>query len=68
MTALLLGTVRFYQKYISPLKGPCCRFQPTCSQYFIDAVEKYGPLQGSWKGLCRLARCHPFGSHGHDPA
>ena len=48
--------------------GGHCRFQPTCSQYMIDAVNKYGPPRGGWRGLKRIARCHPFGGCGYDPA
>ncbi len=63
---LILG-VKMYQAMLSPLLGGHCRFQPTCSQYFIEAVRKYGPWRGAWRGLKRIARCHPFGSSGHDP-
>ncbi len=64
---LLIWLVRFYQLAISPLLGPKCRFTPTCSQYFIEAVQKYGALRGSWRGLRRICRCHPFGASGYDP-
>ena len=64
---LLITIVRCYQLGISPFIGPRCRFQPTCSQYFIEAVRKYGAIRGSWKGLCRIGRCHPWGSSGYDP-
>ncbi len=63
----LIFGVRAYQVVLSPLLGGQCRFQPTCSQYFIEAVRKYGPWKGSWKGLRRIARCHPFGASGYDP-
>jgi len=65
--------VRGYQILISPVlsvfTGPNagCRFQPTCSQYFLDAVEIHGPLRGSWLGIKRLLRCHPWGGKGWDP-
>ena len=69
-SALLAGglilMVRFYQKGISPMIGPHCRFTPTCSQYFILAVEKYGPVRGSLKGIFRILRCHPFCKGGED--
>ena len=65
--SFLIGGVRVYQVVLSPLLGGQCRFHPSCSQYFIDAVRKYGPVRGSWKGLCRIARCHPFGASGYDP-
>lgn len=64
---LLIAAVRCYQLGISPFIGPRCRFQPTCSQYFIEAVQKYGAIRGSWKGLCRIGRCHPWGGSGYDP-
>jgi putative membrane protein insertion efficiency factor len=64
---LLVAAVRCYQLGVSPFIGPRCRFQPTCSQYFIEAVQKYGAIRGSWKGLCRIGRCHPWGGSGYDP-
>lgn len=64
---LLILPVRIYQVFISPLLGPSCRFDPTCSQYFIESVRKYGPLRGAWRGVCRIARCHPFHPGGYDP-
>lgn len=57
---LLLGAIRFYRKNISPTRPPCCRFVPTCSQYALEAVEKYGAVKGGWLALRRLAKCHPF--------
>ena len=59
--------VRFYQRRISPLTPPSCRYQPTCSQYTLEAIQKYGLLRGSWMGMGRIARCHPFHPGGHDP-
>lgn len=64
---LLIAAGRCYQLGISPFIGPRCRFQPTCSQYFIEAVQKYGAFRGSWRGLCRIGRCHPWGGSGYDP-
>ncbi|MCF7960064.1 MAG: membrane protein insertion efficiency factor YidD [Pirellula sp.] len=64
---LLIATVRFYQRAISPLLGSNCRFSPTCSQYTIEAIEKYGAVRGVWKGIKRIARCHPFHQGGYDP-
>ena len=64
---LLIAAVRCYQLGVSPFIGPRCRFQPTCSQYFIEAVRKYGAIRGSWRGLCRIGRCHPWGGSGYDP-
>ncbi len=60
MKALLLALVRFYQKHISPLSPPCCRYIPTCSEYARQALEKYGAAKGSWLALKRFLRCHPF--------
>jgi len=61
--------VRLYQMLIAPLLPPnTCRFSPTCSQYAIDALQKYGVLSGSWRALKRIARCHPFHPGGYDPA
>jgi putative membrane protein insertion efficiency factor len=59
--------VKVYQYTISPLLPNACRYVPTCSQYTIQAIEKYGPLRGIWLGAKRIARCHPWGGHGHDP-
>ena len=64
---ILIGLVKVYQYLISPMLGPRCRFQPTCSQYFIEAVRKYGALRGSIKGIWRILRCHPWSKGGHDP-
>jgi len=63
----LIAVVRAYQWLISPWLGPVCRFQPSCSHYMIEAVQKYGFLRGGWKGVRRIARCHPFGPTGYDP-
>jgi uncharacterized protein len=59
--------IRFYQRSISPLFPPACRFQPSCSQYTLVAIERYGLLKGSWLGMRRISRCHPFHPGGHDP-
>lgn len=63
----LLVLVRFYQLCISPLTPPACRFTPTCSQYALEALRKYGPLKGTWLTIKRLSRCHPWGGSGYDP-
>ena len=63
----LLLLVRFYQKFSSPYKPSCCRFTPTCSQYALEALRKYGPLKGSWLAFKRIIRCHPWGGSGYDP-
>lgn len=59
--------IRGYQKFISPALPPSCRFSPSCSQYALEAVSKYGALKGIWLGLRRLIRCHPFNPGGYDP-
>lgn len=60
--------LKAYQRYLSPLKGaPSCRFHPTCSSYAIEAIEVHGVLRGSWMGLMRVLRCHPFHPGGYDP-
>jgi putative membrane protein insertion efficiency factor len=64
---LAIGVVRLYQWTISPLLGNRCRFTPSCSAYFIEAVRKYGLVRGSWKGARRIGRCHPWGPTGYDP-
>ena len=63
----LIEIIRFYQKFISPLKGPTCRFYPTCSTYSIEAIKKYGPIKGSYLSLIRILKCHPFHPGGYDP-
>lgn len=60
MKNILIGFIRFYQKSISPGLPPRCRFIPTCSQYALEAVEKYGAVKGGWLALKRFLRCHPF--------
>ncbi|QDU28005.1 Putative membrane protein insertion efficiency factor [Anatilimnocola aggregata] len=67
LAAVLIGCVRLYQLLLSPIFGRQCRFQPTCSHYYIGAVEKYGPLRGTLKGLWRICRCNPFCRGGYDP-
>lgn len=67
MKRLLIVFINFYRKYISPLKKPSCRFYPTCSQYAIDALEKYGVFKGTILAVKRILRCHPFNSGGYDP-
>jgi uncharacterized protein len=59
--------IKLYQLIISPWLGPQCRFTPTCSQYGIEALKKYGLLKGLWLTLKRIAKCNPWGGHGHDP-
>jgi len=64
---MVLGAIRFYQRFISPIFPPSCRFTPTCSQYTYEAVQKYGLWHGLSLGLSRLLRCHPFHPGGYDP-
>jgi len=65
---ILIHLIRFYRKFLSPLKGaPSCRFTPTCSQYALEALEKYGALKGSWLAIKRILKCHPFHPGGYDP-
>jgi hypothetical protein len=67
LKSVLILIVRGYQKFISPMFPPTCRFYPTCSEYFIQAVQKYGPFKGSWLGIKRILRCHPGNPGGYDP-
>ena len=61
------SSLRVYQQVVSPWLGPACRFQPTCSQYAIDAVAELGVIRGGWFAIRRLGRCHPLGGSGYDP-
>lgn len=63
----MIAAIRFYRKGISPLKPPMCRFTPTCSEYGLQAVERYGAARGGWLLVKRLARCQPFCKGGYDP-
>ena len=67
LVVVLVTPIRFYQKFISPLTPPACRYTPTCSQYAVEALQKYGPLKGLWLAVKRILRCHPCGGHGYDP-
>ena len=64
---LLILPIRFYQRYISPLKPATCRFTPTCSQYAIEAIRKHGPFKGLALAIWRILRCNPWGGSGYDP-
>lgn len=67
MKSLALALIRFYKRFISPLLPPSCRFEPTCSVYTYQAIEKYGVIKGGWLGLKRISRCHPLNPGGYDP-
>jgi len=67
MSRVLIKLIRVYQYIISPFIGPSCRFAPTCSEYAVDAVRKYGAAKGLWLGIKRIARCHPWNPGGYDP-
>ena len=67
IVALLVALVRLYQLTISPLLGPVCRFEPSCSRYMVASLRKYGPVRGLYRGLRRLLRCHPWNPGGYDP-
>lgn len=64
---LLILPIKFYQRFISPLTPPMCRYTPTCSTYAIQAIQKYGPFKGSWLAIKRILRCNPWGGSGYDP-
>ena len=67
MKSLLLRLIRFYRRRISPNKRACCRFVPTCSEYAMVAIDRFGALKGGWLALWRLLRCNPFCRGGYDP-
>lgn len=67
MKIVLLLLIRGYRQFISPLFPPTCRFQPTCSQYAVEAIATYGAAKGSWLGIRRILRCHPLHPGGYDP-
>ncbi|MGI8868652.1 MAG: membrane protein insertion efficiency factor YidD [Mycobacteriales bacterium] len=63
----IVAPIRAYQRYVSPLRMPACRFTPSCSEYAVQALTVHGPLRGGWLALRRLLRCHPYHRGGHDP-
>ncbi|MPZ94201.1 MAG: membrane protein insertion efficiency factor YidD [Propionibacteriales bacterium] len=67
MKYLLIGPLRLYRAFVSPLYGQVCRYHPSCSAYALDAVTQHGSIKGSWLALRRLARCHPWAAGGYDP-
>ena len=64
---LFLLPIQFYRRFISPLKPPCCRYVPTCSEYSVTALKRFGVLKGGWLAVKRIARCNPWGGSGYDP-
>lgn len=64
---VMLASIRFYRRAISPLTPPSCRYEPTCSAYAQEAIERYGPMRGGWLAFRRILRCHPFHRGGYDP-
>lgn len=62
-----MALIRGYQRFISPIFPPSCRFYPSCSEYSYQAIEKYGALRGGWMGIRRISRCHPWNPGGYDP-
>lgn len=64
---MIILIINVYQKFISPLKPSCCRFHPTCSEYALQSIEKYGAISGGFMALKRILRCHPFNPGGYDP-
>ena len=67
VSRLFILPIRFYQRNISPLLPPACRFTPTCSQYAVEALQKHGPIKGLYLAIRRILRCHPWGGSGYDP-
>ncbi len=67
MKKIFILLIRFYQKFISPLFPAKCRYYPTCSQYTLEAIQEYGAIKGTYLGIKRILRCHPFHEGGYDP-
>lgn len=67
LSLLLRGMIVFYRRSISPMFPPSCRYVPTCSEYALEAIGKYGPIKGVWLAVKRICRCHPWGGSGYDP-
>jgi len=67
MKWVLLKLIRGYQLFLSPVLGSSCRFEPTCSSYTLQAIEKHGAIKGTWLGLKRIGKCHPWNEGGYDP-
>ena len=64
---IVVGLIRIYQWILSPILGPACRFEPTCSEYASEAIVAHGLIRGAWLGVRRIGRCHPLGESGYDP-
>ncbi|SEP43329.1 membrane protein insertion efficiency factor YidD [Mucilaginibacter sp. OK283] len=64
---IFIALIKVYQYFISPMTGASCRYTPTCSQYGVEAIRKYGAFKGGWLTIKRIASCNPWGGHGHDP-
>jgi putative membrane protein insertion efficiency factor len=67
MKRVLIACIRFYQTALSPYKRPCCKYYPTCSNYAVEAIERFGAFEGFWLALFRILRCNPFSRGGYDP-
>lgn len=67
MRTVVIGVLTGYKRWVSPMLPSACRYRPTCSEYMMEAVERYGVLRGVWMGVRRLLRCHPFHAGGYDP-
>lgn len=67
LSYVLKGMITVYKYVISPLLGPKCRYLPTCSSYAMEAIDVHGPIKGTWLGIRRILRCHPWGNSGYDP-
>ena len=67
MKWIFVGLIKIYQAILSPFMGPSCRHVPTCSNYTIEAIEEWGVLKGTWLGIKRISKCHPWGTSGYDP-
>ena len=67
VTKMLIGLVHVYRLVLSPILGVNCRFQPSCSAYTLEALQRHGAIRGGWLALCRILKCHPWGGSGYDP-
>jgi putative membrane protein insertion efficiency factor len=67
LAKVLIAPIRLYQRFLSPLLPPSCRYSPTCSAYAVEALQRHGPVKGLWLAVRRIGRCHPWGASGYDP-